>query len=241
MNLPRRPSVHCGETMGSDGGVSSSPFFIPTFVIGELAVYFEKNRSFVNRHGWTFLHTGAVLEDRAVDLYEDYKSLETEARNLAADLLRDAQIHHEDKRVISAKNDIVKYGKLREQCAVWVHEFGRTPEREFSLGINDVSFFRIFGVGGEAEPCESVTQRNNWKFMYCGRDLIAPLMNKYVKIKGSMADMNAGEKHEAKEEMEEILLLAEEFERNPDKEVNLALGDVVYLDLAPLLKRTKEQ
>lgn len=138
-------------------------------------MYFEKSRSFVNRHGWTFGHTGAALEDRALALYEDHKRLETKARSLIASLLQDPRIHHEDQRVIDARNSIVKHGKLREQCAVWTHEFGRTPEREFSLGIEDVSFFRIFGVGSEPEPHEASTQRNNWKFAYCCRELVEPL------------------------------------------------------------------
>lgn len=201
-------------------------------------MYFEKSRSFVSRHGWTFAHTGAALEDRALALYEDHKRLETKERSLIASLLQDPRIHHEDERVIDARNSILKHGKLREQCAVWAHEFGRTPEREFTLGIEDVSFFRIFGVGGEAEPHEASNSRHNWKFTYRCRELVEPLLEKHLEVK---AYLKVEEKREAEGEMQEILILAEEFKKNQDRNIHLALGDVVYFNLAPLLKRTEEE
>jgi len=230
---------------GSDegeGGFAALPFFHYNFCNRRIAVvYFEKSRYFVNRHGFTFPHEGKELAGLADYLYIEFRDKELAARLIASDLLRDAQVHHEDRRVIAAKDDIVKYGKLREQCAVWAHEFERKPEREFSLGIADVWFFRIFGVEGDAAPYESTTNRNGWKFAYYGDALIEPLLAKCLEVKASMADMKDEEKHEAEEEMQEVLLLAEEFKKNPDKEVNLALGDVVYFNLAPLLKRTEEE
>jgi len=42
------------------------------------------------------------------------------------------------------------------------------------------------------------------------------------------------------EEIVENSLLMEEFKRNPEKEVLFSLGDVVYLNLAPLLKAKDE-
>lgn len=204
-------------------------------------VYFEKSRSFVNRHGWTFIHEGKELAGLANSLHRRFRECELEARNRAADLLRDPQIHHEDKRVIAAKDDIIKYGKLREQCAVWTYEFERNPDREFSLGINDVSFFGIFHPYDDT-PYEAATQRTGWKFSYKGSDLTPALMQKVADLENEKRAMKVDEdKSEIEEEQAENSLLAEEFEKNPDKNVQLALGDVVYLDLAPLLKRTEEE
>ena len=205
-------------------------------------VYFEKSRSFVNRHGWTFPHEGKELAGLANSLHQRFRECELEARNRAADLLRDSQIHHEDKRVIAAKDDIVKYGKLREQCAVWTHEFERDPHREFSLGINDVSFFGIF-QSHDDPPYDAATQRTGWKFSYKGSDLTSALREKVTELEAEKRAMEKDENSvEITEEIVENALLAEEFEKNPDKEVTLALGDVVYLNLAPLLKseRTEE-
>jgi hypothetical protein len=214
-------------------------------------MYFEKSHSFVNRHGWTFTHTGEQLQPLAQQLHDLHKRREQEARDCAAELLRDARIHHEDKRVIQAKNDIVKHGKLREKCAVWVYEFGRTPTREFSLGIGDVYFFGLFPVVETPVPPHGASKRDDWKYTYKASELFRPFRAKCEALRAERKGVlkalkrtvapDTEEEQEFHQEVTENTLLAEEFEKNPDKDVILALGDIVYLGLAPLLDLSGEQ
>ena len=205
-------------------------------------MYFEKNHSFVNRHGWTFIHTGEQLEPLALALHSQYTISEAEARDRAANLLRDSSIHHEDRRVILAKNDIVKFGKMREQCGVWAHEFARTPTREFKLGIGDVAFFGIFPIKNTPD---GASKRTDWKFTYKSNELFGPFRAKCIALKAERAGIfksikqkvlgDPEEEADFRREIAENILLAEEMEKNPDDDIVLALGDVVYLGLAPLL------
>lgn len=196
-------------------------------------MYFEKHHSFVNRHHWTFPISGANLLHAALELHGQFAEAETKARETAAKLLRDARVHHEDKRVIAAKNDIVKYGQLREKCAVWAYEFERTPDREFLLGVNDISFFN-------SNECPlGASNRNEWKFAYKAKDLVAAFRQKAQALKKELNGLKfrkeTPEEVEARQEVLENNLLANAFEANPEKDINLSLGDVVYLGLAPLL------
>jgi len=199
-------------------------------------MYFEKHHSFVNRHGWTYNHTGEQLRPLAETLHERYARLELEARNLVGDLLKNPTVHHDDRRVREGRDQIKKYGQLREQCAVWAHEFGRDPSREFPLGISDVSFFCVFG-GAWLECLVGATKRNDWKFAYPGEELINPLRTKCEALRLTLNNVkeDSDEWAEAQQELLECSLLIEEFSKNPYKEVLLGLGDVVYLSLAPLL------
>ena len=202
-------------------------------------VYFEKNRSYVNRHSLTFTHTGEELLAKTQLLHRQFREKELAARNLTADLLKDPQIHHEDKRVVAAKDDILEYGKNREQCAVWAHEFERTPEREFSLGIKDVAFFGLFPMNGPV-PYDAAAKRGEWKFTYKGSDLSVPLLAKISSLVDERSEAEKDDRAVIDEEIVENSLLMEEFKRNPEKEVLFSLGDVVYLNLAPLLKAKDE-
>jgi hypothetical protein len=110
------------------------------------------------------------------------------------------------------------------------------------LGINDVAFFGISPVSDPA-PYDATTNRTGWKFAYKGGELVAPFRVKIVELEEERLALKEGEsEYEIQQEIIENSLLAEEFEKNPDKDVQLALGDVVYLNLAPLLKpeRTEE-
>jgi hypothetical protein len=213
-------------------------------------MYFEKNRSYVNRHGWTFTHEGRELQVHAEALCASYASKEMAARNTAADLLRQPDVHHQDKRVVAAKDDFVKFGQLKEQCAVWAHEFARTPARAFSLGIDDVLFFGLFHKV-VFDLCivvptygYSAAKRGDWKFTYKGSELFGAFRAKCQQLEAERSaldpDDDAEEWEEIQRELVENTLLAKEFEINPDKETVLALGDVVYLNLAPLLQKEEE-
>jgi hypothetical protein len=192
-------------------------------------MFFEKSHSFVNRHGWTFTHTGEELCPLAANRFREFKEAELKARNIAAKLLQDPTVHHEDKKVLAAKDDIQKFGALAEKCAVWTHEFERTPEREFTLGVNDVLFFN-----GE-QGAGATSKRDSWQFSYNGRELAVITMDKMKELK-TLDPETKEEQAEIAEELAELFILNAEFNKNPKKEVNLGLGDVVYFDLAPLLR-----
>lgn len=48
-----------------------------------------------------------------------------------------------DRRVSDCKRDIESLAQNVEECTVYVHEFQRTPEREFNLALGDVVFFGL--------------------------------------------------------------------------------------------------
>jgi len=193
-------------------------------------MYFEKHRSFVNRHGWIFTYTGRELHHLATDRFHDFKETEIRARITAATLLQTATIHHEDKRVLAAKDDIQNYGALAEKCAVWAHEFERTPERKFALSINDVLFFN-----GKRIIRNTTIKRDSWQFSYTGEELAIIIMNKIDELNKLLPAETEKEREEIAEEIIELSTINDEFNKNPKIEVNLGIGDVVYFRLAPLL------
>jgi hypothetical protein len=76
-------------------------------------------------------------------LRDRHATKETEARNKTADLLRDASVSQNDSRFGDLKREITTHGTLKEQCEVFVLQFSREPERKFSLGLGDVTFFEL--------------------------------------------------------------------------------------------------
>lgn len=208
-------------------------------------MYFEKHRTFVKREGFVFEFSGAELKITTENLFHEFRAKEMDARNKASDLLKNPKIHHEDKEVIKAKDDIVKYGQLKEKCGVWAYEFDRSPVRKYSLGTNDIAFFRLVEIPYEYHSGNS--QRDTWKFTYKGLDLRKPFENVIKKLqeerKGFLKTVKRSvtnqfddsDEREFQRELCENTILLNQFESNQDKEFHLALGDIVYLDLAPLL------
>jgi hypothetical protein len=95
------------------------------------------------RDTWSFTYTGKELFTHAARNKQDYKIQETVARNKMAELLSDPNVRANDKRIEDLKNEIENVADLHEKCVVWCHEFLRTPEKEFTLKLGDVSFFNI--------------------------------------------------------------------------------------------------
>jgi len=96
-----------------------------------------------NRTGWTYKYTGRELLNAASRLYAEYRSKEEEARNRMADYMKDMTIANNDRRVEDTKREIVSFGTLKEQCAVFKLEFARSPDKEYELGLGDVTFFGL--------------------------------------------------------------------------------------------------
>ena len=95
------------------------------------------------RTEWEYEYTGAELLPKAKLLRDRHAAKEIEARNKTADLLRDANVSQNDSRFGDLKREINTHGTIKEQCEVFVLQFTREPERKFSLGLGDVTFFEL--------------------------------------------------------------------------------------------------
>lgn len=95
----------------------------------------------MSREGWKFTYKGSHLLPFAKDRYTEYKKLELEKRNEMAELLKDE--NQSISRMEGLNKKVEELGRLSELCAVFQHEFNRTPDREFHLAIGDVVFFGL--------------------------------------------------------------------------------------------------
>lgn len=95
------------------------------------------------RDGWSFTYTGGQLAEPARRKLAQCEKLETEARELSSVLVKDPTVSRKDERLVKASEDVDVYGDLNEKLRVWVHEFTRNPEREYSLSLGDVTFFEL--------------------------------------------------------------------------------------------------
>ncbi len=96
-----------------------------------------------NRDDWEFTYTGAQLLEAARGRYVWFSAKEREARERMAGMMMDMSVAQSDPRVSECKKDIEKFGAERERCAVWVHEFSRTPEQSYLLENGDVAYFEL--------------------------------------------------------------------------------------------------
>lgn len=58
-------------------------------------------------------------------------------------MIQDPQTFHDDAKLQQVKRDIDRHGGLREQFQVYCHEFARTADQEFKLGLADIVFFGL--------------------------------------------------------------------------------------------------
>lgn len=104
-------------------------------------MYFDHSNT--NREVWKYTHKGAELAVEAQRLHDEAFEKEMAARQEMARLLEDPTVGHESDDVRKAKSQIEKWGKQREQCAVFTYEFAKNSEREFQLALGDVVFFGL--------------------------------------------------------------------------------------------------
>lgn len=95
------------------------------------------------RTSWTYKYKGSELLPYAQKLHLKYRVCEEEARHRMSDFMKDMNVSQNDRRVAETKNEIQSFGTLKEQCAVFKHEFARNPDQEYELGLGDVTFFGI--------------------------------------------------------------------------------------------------
>lgn len=96
-----------------------------------------------NRDNWRFSYLGKELADAARVKYDNFTAQEKEARHSMAEMLKDANVRASDPRIEDLKQSIERFGSEREKCLVWVHEFARQPQKEYSLALSDVSYFDL--------------------------------------------------------------------------------------------------
>ena len=101
-----------------------------------------------NRNQWTYRYKGSELLAKATSLYDSYYKKESESRLRMSEYMKDMSISNADRRVEDTKREIVSYGTLKEQCLVFKHEFARNPDKEYDLGLGDVTFFELVDVNG---------------------------------------------------------------------------------------------
>lgn len=103
-----------------------------------------------NRDSWKFIYRGAEILPHAEAALGRFAAAEMDNRNTLADLLRDPNVSHEDRRIAEFKKQIEHAGSERERCAVYVHEFRRAGDREYHLSLGDVTYFGLH----ESRPAE---------------------------------------------------------------------------------------
>jgi len=96
-----------------------------------------------SREDWKYSYKGKELLEPAKLKLVEFCAAEEAERKKMAKLMSDMKVSASSKEVDDCKNEITRYGKLSEQCRVWVREFARTPERDFMLALGDVTFFDL--------------------------------------------------------------------------------------------------
>jgi len=107
------------------------------------------------REGWLYTYKGKELLPYAKTAYQTYLRAELKAREKMSKMISDIKVNNRDPELDQAKREIENNGKIREQCAVFVYQFEREPEREFNLAIGDVTFFGIVRDPSEADLTEA--------------------------------------------------------------------------------------
>ena len=88
--------------------------------------------------GASTLAGGAMLPARA----QTATRLKALRQRMAA-MIQDPATFHDDANLQQVKRDIDRHSGLREQFQVYCHEFSRTPNLEFRLGLADVVYFGL--------------------------------------------------------------------------------------------------
>jgi hypothetical protein len=104
----------------------------------------------IKRNEWGFNYKGKELLPYAQRKLAEHQTEETALRKRMASLIQDPATFHNDGTLQQVKGEIDRRSGLREQFQVYCHEFERTPNLEFRLGLADVVFFGLL----EGEPGE---------------------------------------------------------------------------------------
>ncbi len=111
-----------------------------------------------SRETWKYTYKGSELLPHAERKFQEFLAKEVDARRQMAAYMVDMKVSQSSDEVSKCKTAIETNGNLREQCAVYVHEFRRTPDRDFLLSLGDVTFF---GIVPEPEGNLDANNRNH--------------------------------------------------------------------------------
>ncbi|MFO0661736.1 MAG: hypothetical protein U0165_18165 [Polyangiaceae bacterium] len=95
------------------------------------------------RQEWGFNYKGKELLPYAERKLNHHQAEERQLRATMAVMIQDPATFHDDQKLQQVKRDIDRHSALREQFQVYCHEFARTPNLEFRLGLSDVIFFGL--------------------------------------------------------------------------------------------------
>jgi len=98
-----------------------------------------------NRESWKFTYKGSELVKAAQSKVDFYAAQEEEYRVKTANALTDRSVAVNGNKLDKLKNKLTSAASNKENCEVFLHEFKRNPDREFSLSMADVVFFGLAG------------------------------------------------------------------------------------------------
>ena len=102
-----------------------------------------------SRERWKFTYTGEQLLPFAKSRQTQLHVREDELRTDLAEAMKNRDIPINSDQVRKMEKDLDVVATRSEQLDVFVHEFKRNPQREFSLSLSDVVFFGIVGKPAE--------------------------------------------------------------------------------------------
>lgn len=93
-----------------------------------------------NRESWKFAYKGSDLIELDSSKVIFFRIRENLYRTNLANALIDRNIPISGGKIDKLKKIFENAAIHRESCEVFLHEFKRTPEREFSLSMSDIVF-----------------------------------------------------------------------------------------------------
>lgn len=97
------------------------------------------------RTGWKYTYKGAELLRYAEARLAFHQERAAQTRADYGRRVGDRTVKLQDDESQKLLRATETHASLAEQCEVFVHEFRRSPEREFQLALGDVVFFGLAG------------------------------------------------------------------------------------------------
>jgi len=95
------------------------------------------------RDDWKYTYQGQEISPYAENLLEKYINKESDLRKKISEQLMDFTTSVTSEKSNELKRELDNIGRIKETLEVFVHEFRRTPVREFHLSVGDVVFFGL--------------------------------------------------------------------------------------------------
>lgn len=96
-----------------------------------------------SREEWKYTYKGsdlvAAAKAKLAQVTEEYGKAQKALQDAVG---ATAQVY-KDKTVQECREAVERLGPEMECCQVWVHEFQRTPDREFILAMSDVTYLNL--------------------------------------------------------------------------------------------------